>query len=254
MQPWLDLNGNLGDGLGPWGPVGQERLLPWLSSVNVPCGLHSGDPDRMLQAIDACSQRGVAVGAHVGWPDRQGFGLRPMDLMPASLKSHLLYQLGALEAMLRTRRMPLNHVRAQGAFGDTVDRDPGVACVLLETLEVFDPTLPVLAAPGSALAAEAQRLRRPVACFMAPDASLDGAGKLRAESHPGVEEDLVARIIRLVRLGRIRSAEGLDLSIHLDGLHFGGDLEAHQGLLPELHAALRLEQVAVRPIHRGVAP
>lgn len=148
----IDLNADLGESFGAWRMGEDAELLQQLSSCNIACGFHAGDPQTMLATVRAAGQAGVAVGAHPSLPDLRGFGRREMAISAAELHADLLYQLGALSAMLRVESLPLHHVKPHGALYHMLARDPVLAAAFVEAVRSFDPSLKVYGPPTGALA------------------------------------------------------------------------------------------------------
>ena len=137
----IDLNADLGEGFGPWTMGDDEALLGIVSSANVACGFHAGDPVIMERTVRIALERGVDVGAHVGFPDRQGFGRRQMQIPPAELAAMVTYQLGALAGIARAAGHRMTHMSFHGALGNMTAADPAMAEPLVEAVARFDPEL-----------------------------------------------------------------------------------------------------------------
>ena len=135
----IDLNADLGEGFGPWRMGDDEALLDLLSSANVACGFHAGDPLIMQRTVRAALARGVDVGAHVGFPDRQGFGRRVMQIDTAELAAMVTYQLGALAGIARAAGHRMTHMSFHGALGNMAAADATLAAPLVEAVARFDP-------------------------------------------------------------------------------------------------------------------
>ena len=194
----MDLNADLGEGFGAWRLGDDEALLDVVTSANVACGFHAGDPSTMRRVCAAASARGVAIGAQVGYRDLAGFGRRRIDYDPDELRDDLLYQIGALDAFARLAGSRVGYVKPHGALYNTAVRDERQAGAVVAAVAGYDASLPVLGLPGSALlrlAAEAGL--RPVEEGFAdrrycpdgtltprtePDALLTGTGEVVAQA------------------------------------------------------------------------
>jgi 5-oxoprolinase (ATP-hydrolysing) subunit A len=147
----VDLNADLGEGFGAWRLGDDEALLDVVTSANVACGFHAGDPSTMRRVCAAAAARGVAIGAQVGYRDLAGFGRRRIDYDPDELRDDLLYQIGALDAFARLAGSRVGYVKPHGALYNTAVRDEGQAGAVVAAVAGYDASLPVLGLPGSAL-------------------------------------------------------------------------------------------------------
>lgn len=253
-QPALDLNADLGESFGPWRMGQDAALLQVVSSANIACGFHAGDPSVMARTVDLALERGVAIGAHPGYPDLQGFGRRPMGLTPRESHDAVLYQLGALEAFLRARGARLNHVKPHGALYNTAAVDPELAAALAEAVHAFDPGLVLVGLAGSAMVTEGERLGLRVAQEAFADRAYEADGTLTPRNLPGAvlegTEAVVARVVRMVRLGRVRARTGEDIALEAHTLCLHGDGPHALAFAQELRTALQAEGVAVAPVRR----
>ena len=153
----IDLNADVGEGLE------DAALVPFLSSANVACGLHAGSPDTMDRTVVLALERGVRVGAHPGYPDREHFGRSDLQLAPHQLRSIVLYQLGALDALVRARGAALSHVKAHGALYNRAARDRALARTFAEAVREFRADLVLVGLAGSVQLEEARAAGLPAA-------------------------------------------------------------------------------------------
>ncbi|WP_432883348.1 LamB/YcsF family protein [Kribbella sp. CA-245084] len=154
----MDLNADMGEGFGSWSMGDDSALLDVVTSANVACGFHAGDPSTMRRATAEAVERGVAIGAHVGYADKPGFGRRFLDIEPAALRDEVVYQLGALDAFARIAGDRVRYVKPHGALYNTIGHHVEQATAVVAAVAEYDKTLPVLGLPGSVwlrLAAEA---------------------------------------------------------------------------------------------------
>ncbi len=152
-MPHIDLNSDVGEGYGVWGGGPDELLVPRLTSVNVACGFHAGDPSTIRRTCELAAQHDCAIGAQVSYPDLAGFGRRFMDLQPDDLRDAVLYQLGALEAFAGVVDRAVQYVKPHGALYNAVVHHEVQARALVQAVVDYDPELPVLGLPGSAVEA-----------------------------------------------------------------------------------------------------
>ncbi|NUR96518.1 MAG: LamB/YcsF family protein, partial [Kribbellaceae bacterium] len=154
----MDLNADMGEGFGSWSMGDDSALLEVVTSANVACGFHAGDPSIMRRVTAEAVERGVAIGAHVGYADKAGFGRRHVDIEPELLRDEVLYQIGALDAFARIAGDRVRYVKPHGALYNTIGHHLEQATAVVTAVAEYDRTLPVLGLPGSAwlrLAAEA---------------------------------------------------------------------------------------------------
>ena len=154
----VDLNADLGEGFGAWRLGDDEAMLDVVTSANVACGFHAGDPALLLRTCKAAAERGVRIGAQVGYRDLAGFGRRFIDATPDELSADVIYQIGALQALAHTAGSTVSYVKPHGALYNTIVNNHGQARAVAEAVHAVDPNLPVLGLSGSVFFAEARTL------------------------------------------------------------------------------------------------
>ncbi len=163
MVATIDLNSDLGEGFGPWPMGDDETMLDVVTSANVACGFHAGDPSQMRNMCGWAAQRGIAIGAHVGYRDLPGFGRRFIDVAPGELTADVLYQLGALAGASPGRPVTgSRYVKPHGALYNTIVHHEQQAAAVVEAVVAFDPSLAVLCLSGSRFLALAEEAGLPV--------------------------------------------------------------------------------------------
>lgn len=201
----VDLNCDLGEGFGRYHLGQDEAMMPWITSANVACGFHAGDPEVMARTVKWAQGHGVAVGAHPGYPDLQGFGRRDMDLSPHALAAAICYQLGALSAFTRMAGTKLVHVKPHGALYNLAARDTSTALTIAEAVWSFDPRLILVGLAGSELVRAGQDVGLRAANEGFPDRAYLPDGQLMPRNQVGAvltEPDRVAEnAVRLVTEG-----------------------------------------------------
>ena len=223
----IDLNADLGEGFGPWRLGDDEALLDVLSSANIACGFHAGDPLIMERTVRAAIARGVDIGAHVGFPDRQGFGRRVMHVARDELAAMVVYQLGALAGVARAAGHRMTHMSFHGALGNMAAADVGLAAPLVAAVARFDPGLTVLTSPSRAIedAATANRLR--IAKTFLADRACDRGGLLVPRQLPGAVIHDEAQVLERVRLllaeGVVLTHDGGRLALRANTILVHGD-------------------------------
>lgn len=181
----MDLNSDLGEGYGHWALGDDAALLEVVTSANVACGFHAGDPATIDRTVRTATDRGVAIGAQVSYPDLVGFGRREIDVPPDDLTADVLYQIGALEAFARAAGSRVRYVKPHGALYNRIARDPVQAAAVVEAIRRYDPALPLLTLPGSAAMRAAEDAGIPAVAEGFADRAYTGEGRLVSRREPG---------------------------------------------------------------------
>jgi UPF0271 protein len=223
----IDLNADVGEGYGRWQLGDDDALLRVVTSANVACGFHAGDPNIMRRICCLAVENNVSIGAQVSYPDLVGFGRRAMSIARGDLTNDILYQLGALEAFAHAAGGRIHYVKPHGALNNTCDTDVDQASAIVEAIGIFDPTLPVLALPGSQLEQQARARLITVVPEAYPDRAYDRSGRLVPRSEPGAvlhESGLIAqRAVDFAKLQRVTSIEGEVVTVEARSLCLHGD-------------------------------
>ena len=250
-EPVIDLNADLGEGFGIW-PLGDdEGLLDVITSANVACGFHAGDPSIMRRVCAAAAERGVVIGAQVGYRDLHGFGRRFVDVEPAELTDDVLYQLGALDAFARAAGDRVRYLKPHGALYNAIGTHEAQAAAVVEAVRRHDASLPVLGLPGSAwlrLAAEAGLTAVPEAFA---DRAYTPEGELLSRREPGAvlvdPEHIAARSVRMSVSGQIVAIDGSIVDVKPRSLCVHGDTPGAVTVARRVRSALRAAGVDVQP-------
>jgi len=247
----IDLNSDLGEGFGPFRVGADEALFPLISSANVACGFHGGDPLMMEATVRRAKEHGVAIGAHPGFPDRAGFGRRALAATPDEIRTDVIYQLGALAAFCRVANVELRHVKAHGALYNLAVGDIAVATAIAEAVRQFDATLHFFAIPGSRLHAAGDAAGLTVIREAFADRAYLVDGSLVPRSRPGAvihDVDLVAaRMVRLVTEGLVETIDGEDLAMEADTICIHSDTPGAADLARAIVARFRNARIEIRP-------
>ena len=251
--PQIDVNADVGEGFGAW-TMGQDAdLLALVTSVNVACGFHAGDPAVMDRTVAAAARAGVALGAHPGYPDLRGFGRRAMAASPEEVETDVLYQVGALLAFARAHGARLVHVKPHGALYNQAARDEELArAVARGTARAGRDLIRVGLASSTVMrrAAEAEGLRFAAEAFA--DRAYDDDGTLRSRRLPGaviIDPEAAARqAVSIARDGLVRSADGADVRLHADTLCLHGDTPGAVANARAVGQALRAAGIALKPL------
>ncbi|MDO5682906.1 MAG: 5-oxoprolinase subunit PxpA [Propionibacteriaceae bacterium] len=208
----IDLNADLGESFSAWRMGDDDAMLNIVTSANVACGFHAGDPVVMRRTVATAAERGVVIGAHVSYPDRAGFGRRFLDVAPAELTADVLYQLGALDGMCRIAGTQVRYVKPHGALYTAMAHHEAQAEALLEAIEAFNPELPVVGLPGSLLLRMAADRGIGTVAEAFADRGYQTDGTLLPRSEPGAvlhDPDAIAgRMLDLVVDGQVETADG----------------------------------------------
>lgn len=253
MKRKIDINCDLGESYGHF-KVGQDsKIMPHITSANVACGFHAGDPVTMAQTVKLAKKFGVAVGAHPGYPDLMGFGRREMKLNPEDLKSYIVYQVGALQAFAKSLGTGLQHVKPHGALYDIATRDKNISTAIAEAVLSIDSKLVLLGPPHSAIAKTASRMGLRVALEAFADRAYNPDGTLVSRSQRGSvleEPKLVAeRAKKMIEDGTVAAINGE--TVQLGELHticVHGDTPNAVEMARTLKASLLAAKIDVKPV------
>ena len=251
MSDLIDLNSDLGEGFGVWRLGDDQALLAVVSSANVACGFHAGDPPIMRAVAAGAAAAGVAVGAQVSYRDLAGFGRRRMDVAPDELTDDVLYQIGALDAFCRVAGDRVRYVKPHGALYNTTVHDKAQAAAVVRAVREYDSTLPVLGLPASELLrqAEAAGLRAVPEGFV--DRGYTPQGHLVPRNQPGAlvtdADAVVARAVLMAQTGTVRAVDGTELRLPVRSLCVHGDTPGAVLLAGRVRAALEAVGLPLSP-------
>jgi UPF0271 protein len=253
----IDLNADLGEGYGPWKMGEDEALMDVISSANVACGFHAGDPTIMDRTIRLARERGTDVGAHVGFPDRQGFGRRVMNIEIGELASLVVYQLGALGGMARAAGYRMTHMSFHGALGNMTAADPALAEPLLRAVADFDPKLIVSSSSSRAIENAAERCGLRVASTFLADRAYDDEGLLVPRKLPNSvikdEATVLQRVRRLLAEGTVLAYGGAVLPMKARSILLHGDTPGAVALARTIRNEIEAAGGRIVPISRQLA-
>ena len=261
----IDLNADLAEGFGPWRMGDDEALLEVLSSANLACGFHAGDPAIMQRTVEFAMAQGVDIGAHVGFPDRQGFGRRVMRIDPAELAAMVIYQLGALYGICRARGASMTHMSFHGALGNMVAADHALAAALVPAVAAFDPKLVILSTTSPAIEIAAADCGLMVANTFLADRAYDDDGQLVSRKLAGSviheQERVLERVRRVLSAGEVVTHSGRTLLMRPASILLHGDTAGAVGLAKAIRKEIETcggrivpisRQLMQRPEHGGV--
>ena len=247
----VDLNSDLGESYGRWVLGDDEALLDLVTSANVACGFHAGDPSTLRRTCADAAKRGVVIGAQVGYPDLAGFGRRFIDMEPSELTDAVLYQVGALEAMARVGGARVAYVKPHGALYNTIVSHEIQAAAVVEAVREYDAGLPVLGLPGSAFLRRADEagLRTVTEAFA--DRAYTPEGTLVSRRQPGAvlhdAREVARRVVTMVTAGEVMAVDGTTLSLRADSVCVHGDSPDAVAMARAVRAELEQAGVELRP-------
>lgn len=226
----VDLNADLGEGYGMWELGDDEAMLDVVTSANVACGFHAGDPALLLRTCRAAVARGVRIGAQVSYRDLAGFGRRFIDVHPEDLTAEIVYQIGALQALARAAGSTVSYVKPHGALYNAIVNNHGQARAVAEAVHAVDPTLPVLGLSGSVFFAEAQELGLRTVPEAFADRAYRSDGQLvsRRERNAVLHDvaEIADRVASMVTAGRVAAVDGSTIPITVESVCVHGDSPA----------------------------
>jgi UPF0271 protein len=251
----VDLNADVGESFGRWALGDDDALLAAVTSANVACGFHAGDPQVMERTVALCARNGVAVGAHPGYHDLRGFGRRALEVEPAELEADILYQIGALAAFTRAHGVPLTHVKPHGALYNQAACDAARAGVIARAVARFDAHLVLVGLASSEVMRRAARdagLRFAAEAFA--DRRYNADGTLVSRSTPGAvlsdAREVAEQALSIARDGSVRALDGSRLALAADTLCLHGDTPGAVENARAVRAALTAAGVVVGTLSR----
>jgi UPF0271 protein len=250
MGNQIDFNCDMGESFGMYKMGYDEEVIKYITSANIACGFHAGDPNWMRETVRLAEERGVAIGAHPSFPDLAGFGRRNMIVSPDEAKNDVIYQMGALQAFTTAKK--LQHVKPHGAMYNMAVNDESLALAICEaTLEV-DPDIILLALAGSRWTEVAEDAGLRVAREIFADRALNADGTLVSRSLPGAvihdTNAVVDRSLRMVTEGKAIAVTGEVVDVRADSLCLHGDTPGAVELARALKEALAEEDVEIVPL------
>ena len=251
----IDLNADLGESFGRWQLGDDAAMLDVVTSANIACGFHAGDPTTLLRTCELAVARGVAIGAQVGYRDLAGFGRRFIDVAPDDLVADVLYQLSALDGLARASGGQVGYLKPHGALYNTVVHHEQQAAAVVEAVCRFSPQtpLPVLGLPGSVLLELAERAGLPTWREAFADRAYTDQATLVSRREPGAvlhdPDEVAPRVVALVTTGTLTSVDGVELAMEVDSICVHGDSPGAVAMATAVRSALTASGVAVQAVH-----
>ena len=248
----IDLNSDIGEGLGHWPMNDDESLLGIITSANIACGFHAGDPSIMRRTCDVAARSGVAIGAHVSYPDLAGFGRRFIDINPTELADVVTYQIGALQAIAIAAGSRVSYVKPHGALYNAIVTHEAQAAAVVAGVAACGP-LPLMGLSNSAVLRLATQAGLPTVTESFVDRAYNTDGSLVSRLLPGaVLHDVnfvAARAVRMVTNRSVFAIDGSEIAVEFDSLCVHGDTPEAVQIAGAVRDALTAAQIGLRPFH-----
>jgi UPF0271 protein len=255
MARRIDLNADIGESYGPWRLADDNAIMDCVSSVNVACGGHAGDPDTIVATVTEAQSRGLGVGAHPGYDDKQGFGRRVIAMSTVEIERMIAYQIGGLAACAALVGARVDHIKAHGALANLAARDPDVAGAVARAAHAVAPEAWLLAIAGTEIEHVGEKAGLRVAREVFADRAYDEEGHLMPRGTVGAvltDPDFIAeRAIAMLDAGALITESGRHLATPIDSICIHSDTPGALPIAQKVRAALDAAGYAVRPFSRG---
>ncbi|WP_431878800.1 LamB/YcsF family protein [Amycolatopsis sacchari] len=253
----MDLNSDLGEGFGIWPLTHDDALLEIVTSANVACGFHAGDPSVLRRVTARAAERGIAVGAQVAYRDLAGFGRRFIDVDPAELVNDVIYQIAALDGFARVAGTRVSYVKPHGALYNAIVHHAEQAAAVVEAVRSYDASLPVLGLPGSEWLRQAENAGLRTVREAFADRAYTPEGTLVSRRQPGAvvhdAEEVVRRVVRMATEGTVTAIDGSVVEVRPDSVCVHGDTPGAVEIARGVRDALMREGVELRPFTSAAA-
>lgn len=254
MTYYVDLNSDLGESFGAYQMGRDSELIPLITSANVACGYHAGDPLVMEKTTQLIKEAGIAMGAHPGFPDLIGFGRRNLQVSPKEAAAYLTYQLGALEAFTRHHGLRLQHVKPHGALYNMAVQNQHLATAIAEAVARYDQELILLCPGASELALAGQSAGLKIAREVFADRAYEKDGSLVARHKEGAmitdEQLALDRLIQMITRGSVQAIDGTTIPIQADSVCVHGDSPKALALVRSIRRRFQAEAIQLRPLNQ----
>jgi UPF0271 protein len=248
----VDLNSDMGESFGDYKLGMDEEVLKYISSANIACGYHAGDPLTMEKTVKMAVKENAAIGAHPGLPDLMGFGRREMNITTEEAKCYVRYQIGALWAFASSRGVKLQHVKVHGALYNMAANDAGLSEAIAQAIYETDKDLILVGLANSEMIKAGKKANLKVANEVFADRAYNKNGTLVSRKKEGAmihdEEEAISRVLRMVKEGKVSSITGEDIDIQADTICVHGDNPRAVGFVEKIKRALQAEGVEVVPM------
>jgi len=254
----IDLNCDMGEAFGNYQMPNDEKLMDYITSANIACGFHAGDYGVMQQTVELAVRKGIAIGAHPGLPDLQGFGRREIKISPAEAYQITMYQIGALQGFVKAAHGRLNHVKPHGALYNMAAKDAVLAKAIVQAIKDFDPTLVLYALSGSEMIIAAEEAGITTAAEVFADRSYQDDGTLtprnQANAVLNTEVAVKEQLLMMVKLGVVKTVNKTNIPLVADTVCLHGDGEHALSFAKMVSGALRNEGITLKaPVNEAKA-
>lgn len=250
MTLTIDLNADLGESFGNYTIGNDDKIIPLISSANVACGFHASDPKVMLETVKLIKESGAGLGAHPGFPDKEGFGRRYMDCTDEEIYSMVLYQLSALDGIARTVGVEMNHVKPHGALYNATFTDKNLARVIAQAVKDFNQNLKLMGLSENNLVKAGEEIGLQVVHEVFLDRAYENDGTLVSRRKEGAmitdSKLAVERGIRMLTEGKVEAIDGTDIDIKADSICVHGDGEKALQFVREIKSALEAKGIEIQ--------
>ena len=250
MKFSVDINCDLGEGFGNYKISNEKEILPLISSCNIACGFHAGDPDVISETIQLAIQNNVKIGAHPSYPDLQGFGRRKMYMKPEELRASMLYQVSAVKGMVESFGGKINHVKPHGALYNYAAKDFDTANIICEAIRQIDKELIYMGMPNSCHQEAAQKLDHPFRREGFGDRKYDEEGMLVSRSLRGSvlngPKEVSDQIVQMVVEHKVTTISGKEIELEVDSICIHGDNPNVLDILNHLHIELSKHDITIK--------
>jgi len=252
MPDRIDINCDMGESFGVYKLGRDQEVMDYISSANIACGWHAGDPMVMEQTVKLAKEKGVAVGAHPGYPDLMGFGRRRMDLTPVEIENYLIYQMGALYAFAKAYGLPLQHVKAHGSLGNVAFVDLEVSKAIARSAARFSQEVIFIALAGSVMVQAAKEVGVRFVEEIYADRVYNPDGTLQSRKIAGSvihdPEEAARQALTMVRDGYVIAHEGTKVRVKPDTICVHGDTPSAIAILQKIREELQKASIEVKPM------
>lgn len=248
----IDLNCDMGEGFGVYRLGNDEAIMDYVTSVNIACGFHAGDPLIMRKTVQMAIKKGVAIGAHPGFPDLLGFGRRAMSITPDEAYAYVVYQIGALSAFVQAEGGKMTHVKPHGALYNLAAKEASLAKAIAQAVYDVNPALILYGLAGSELITAGKKIGLRTASEVFADRTYQQDGSLTPRNALQAliadEQEAVAQVLKMVNEGYVRTLQGVDVPIQAETVCIHGDGSNALAFAKKLYETLHQEGIEIRAV------
>ncbi|KAA3518725.1 LamB/YcsF family protein [Agrobacterium vitis] len=247
----IDLNSDLGESYGAWSMGDDSAMLAVVSSANIACGFHAGDPSGIWKTVKAAAENGVSIGAHVSYPDRVGFGRRDMDVTSEELIADVIYQIGALKGMAAAANTRVTYVKPHGALYNRIANDARQGQAVIDAIKAIDPSLVLMGLAGAPILDLARTSGLSTMAEAFADRAYTQQGQLVSRREAGAvlhdAEKIASRMVQLARQGTLEAIDGSVIKVEAQSICVHGDSPGAVAIAQEIRRRFEAEGIAVQP-------